>query len=145
MDLKRISLDLRSEIQTIISQANSFSLLNCEASDESSSPEFSFPFIQKNRIYISLLLVCRVLVCKKVTMSLVTSSKNPNLNVIVGANLRRFRNKLSVSQDEFADMAGLHRTYIGAVERGERNITLGTLQRIATALNLEPTDLLTKR
>ena len=64
------------------------------------------------------------------------------MNSNVGKNLRRLRNKLGASQDEFADMAGLHRTYIGAVERGERNITLSTLQRIATALKAEPEELL---
>jgi transcriptional regulator with XRE-family HTH domain len=65
-----------------------------------------------------------------------------NLNDIAGSNLRRLRNKLGVSQDEFADRAGLHRTYIGSVERGERNITLDTLQRIARALQVDPKDLL---
>ena len=60
----------------------------------------------------------------------------------VGKNLRRLRYELGVSQDEFADLAGLHRTYIGAVERGERNITLSTLQRIATALRADPEELL---
>ena len=47
-----------------------------------------------------------------------------------------------MSQDEFADRAGLHRTYIGAVERGERNITLDTLQRLATALKADVEELL---
>jgi len=65
-----------------------------------------------------------------------------DLNVMVGKNLRRLRNRLGVSQDEFADLAGLHRAYIGAVERGERNITLDTLQRIAAALKVDPTELL---
>lgn len=69
-------------------------------------------------------------------------NRNRDLNLNVGKNLRRLRNRLGVSQDEFADLAGLHRTYIGAVERGERNITLSTLQRLATALKTEPEDLL---
>ena len=60
----------------------------------------------------------------------------------MGRNLRRLRNKLGVSQDEFADLAGLHRTYIGAVERGERNITLDTLQRISTALKTDAEELI---
>lgn len=67
---------------------------------------------------------------------------NRDLNLAAGRNLRRLRNKLGVSQDEFADLAGLHRTYIGAIERGERNITLDTLQRIAAALKVDPTELL---
>ena len=65
-----------------------------------------------------------------------------DLNLDVGRNLRRLRNKTGVSQDEFADLAGLHRTYIGAVERGERNITLDTLQRLATALKADVEELL---
>ena len=87
----------------------------------------------------TLLLVCRSCVCTVVSLTQVPSSKKSNrdLNKAVGGNLRRLRNKLGVSQDEFADLAGLHRTYIGAVERGERNITLDTLQRIATALKVD--------
>ena len=72
----------------------------------------------------------------------VPPTKKANLNEVVGVNLRRLRNALGVSQDEFADIASLHRTYIGAVERGERNITLDTLQRIADALNVDPVALL---
>lgn len=70
------------------------------------------------------------------------NKQSRDLNNDVAKNLRRLRNKLGVSQDEFADMAGLHRTYVGAVERGERNITLSTLQRIATALKAAPEELL---
>ncbi|MFA5264769.1 MAG: helix-turn-helix transcriptional regulator [Opitutaceae bacterium] len=61
-----------------------------------------------------------------------------NLNAIVGTNVRISRKRLGLNQDEFADKCGLHRTYIGAVERGERNITLETLQRIAAALEVSP-------
>jgi DNA-binding XRE family transcriptional regulator len=91
-----------------------------------------------------LLLVCRFPVCTIVSLLEVPPSKRTSrdLNVAAGRNLRRLRNELGVSQDEFADLAGLHRTYIGAVERGERNITLQTLQRIAAALKVDPTDLL---
>jgi len=91
-----------------------------------------------------LLLVCRFPVCTIVRLLQVRPSKRTSrdLNVAAGRNLRRLRNELGVSQDEFADLAGLHRTYIGAVERGERNITLDTLQRIAAALKVEPIELI---
>ena len=93
---------------------------------------------------LALLLVCRLNVCATGSVSSVPTAnkQSRDLNLNVGKNLRRLRNQLGVSQDEFADMAGLHRTYIGAVERGERNITLSTLQRIATALKAEPKELL---
>ena len=47
-----------------------------------------------------------------------------------------------ISQEELADRSGLHRTYIGGVERGERNIGLVNLVRVAYALNVAPADLL---
>ena len=51
---------------------------------------------------------------------------------------------LGVSQEEFAARCGLHRTYIGAIERAERNITLMTLDRIAEGLGVTPIELLRK-
>jgi DNA-binding XRE family transcriptional regulator len=91
-----------------------------------------------------LLIVCRLIVYSSVSFIGVPSGKKTNrdLNVVAGRNLRRLRGKLGKSQDEFSDLAGLHRTYIGAVERGERNITLDTLERIAAALKVDPTELL---
>ena len=56
---------------------------------------------------------------------------------VFGENVREARKKLGISQDVLAVKAGLHRTYIGAVERGERNITLVNAQKIAVALNVE--------
>ena len=64
------------------------------------------------------------------------------LTNIVASNIKKFRKKLNISQEELAERAGLHRTYIGGVERGERNITLDTLQTIATALNIAPVELI---
>jgi transcriptional regulator with XRE-family HTH domain len=64
------------------------------------------------------------------------------LNQTFGLNIRKHRLLLGISQDEFADKCGLHRTYIGAIERGERNITLATLERVANALAVDPLKLL---
>ncbi|MGU3500899.1 helix-turn-helix domain-containing protein [Mycobacterium sp. C31M] len=64
------------------------------------------------------------------------------LQKIVGRNLRRYRLEHGYSQEAFADYMGVHRTYMGAVERGERNLTLQTLERIADFLEVDPLDLL---
>ena len=55
-------------------------------------------------------------------------------NNAVAANVRRLRLAKRWSQEEFADKCELHRTYIGAIERGEGNITLRTLAKLAEAL-----------
>jgi len=51
-----------------------------------------------------------------------------------GQKVKYFRSLKRLSQEELADLCGLHRTYIGSVERGERNITLINAEKIATAL-----------
>ena len=50
-----------------------------------------------------------------------------------------------ISQEDLADICDLHRTYIGSVESGERNVTLSTLETLAKALNVSVPQLLTKR
>jgi len=62
----------------------------------------------------------------------------------VGRNLRRLRRDRALSQEALADELGLHRTYIGGVERGERNLTLRTVERLADSLGVPPGDLLTE-
>lgn len=59
----------------------------------------------------------------------------------LGQRIRARRHALSLSQEAFASEVGLHRTYIGAVERGERNVTVLTLLRIATALGVDAAEL----
>lgn len=60
----------------------------------------------------------------------------------VGANLRRAREDRGISQEELADRAGLHRTYISGVERGVRNPTVVVLEKIAKALKVKTSTLL---
>lgn len=60
------------------------------------------------------------------------------LQRVFGANLRSYREARGLSQEAFADLLGMHRTYVGGIERGERNLTLRSVERIAAAIN-EPT------
>lgn len=65
-----------------------------------------------------------------------------DLNTRLGHNLRKIRMVAGLSQETLADLCGLHRTYVGAIERGERNVTLQTLEKITAALEVDPLDLL---
>ena len=56
--------------------------------------------------------------------------------------VRAERKKLGLSQEEFAAKAGFHRTYIGMIERAERNITLSNIEKLAKALRLPVSTLL---
>ncbi len=53
------------------------------------------------------------------------------------AKIRKEREKRNLSQENFAEILGFHRTYIGMLERAERNITLTNLDKIAIALNID--------
>ncbi len=64
---------------------------------------------------------------------------------VFAMNIKRIRLAKGISQEALADLAGLHRTYIGAVERGERNITLINANRIAEALGVKLSDCLKER
>jgi transcriptional regulator with XRE-family HTH domain len=59
----------------------------------------------------------------------------------VGNRIRALRRKYGWSQEEFAGQCGLHRTYMGHVERGEKNISLSTMVRISDALGIRLRDL----
>ena len=59
-----------------------------------------------------------------------------SLSVILSVNIKKRRLRLGLSQEALAEACGLHRTYIGSVERAERNITLGTLELLAKGLGI---------
>jgi len=59
-----------------------------------------------------------------------------------GGNIRRLRKGLGLSQEDLSDKSGLHRTYIGSIEKGGRNVSLINIERIAKALNVKISDLL---
>ena len=58
-----------------------------------------------------------------------------------GRAIRRKREKLGVSQEAFADMCGLDRTYIGGIERSERNVSLVNIEKIAKTLKISLSEL----
>lgn len=58
------------------------------------------------------------------------------------SNLRRHRESQGLSQERIAEVLKVHRTYMGAVERGERNLTLQTIEKMATQIGVKPIELL---
>jgi len=62
----------------------------------------------------------------------------------VGDRIRERRINLNLTQATLAEKCGLHRTFIGSVERGERNLALLSLRKIAVALRMSPAELLTE-
>jgi transcriptional regulator with XRE-family HTH domain len=67
-----------------------------------------------------------------------------SLLVKLGHNIRAERFRNGYSQEELSEKSGLHRTYIGVVERGEKNITIFSCSKIARALNINLSDLIRK-
>ena len=64
-----------------------------------------------------------------------------DIRVRFGKSLRQRRNKLGVSQETFADMCELDRTYIGGIERGERNVALVNIEKLAKTLRISISEL----
>lgn len=64
------------------------------------------------------------------------------LQKIVGQNLRAYRLRHGLSQEAFAEVLGVHRTYMGSVERGERNLTLRSVEGLAAAIGVDAIELL---
>jgi len=65
-----------------------------------------------------------------------------DLQRALGENLRTLRVRRGMSQEDFAEFLGVHRTYMGGVERGERNLTLRSVEKLAERLDVAPVSLL---
>lgn len=63
----------------------------------------------------------------------------------LGENLRAYRERKGISQEAFAQTLEIHRTYLGGIERGERNLTLKVVERLAARVKLDPLELLSPR
>jgi len=59
-----------------------------------------------------------------------------NISMIVGSRIRKYRLKLNMTQEELAEKAGLHHTYIGQLERGEKNATLESIEKVVLGLGI---------
>lgn len=68
--------------------------------------------------------------------------ESQSLRFILARNIREHRGRLGLSQEELADKSGLHRTYVGSVERCERNVTLSTLEALAHGIGVSADSLL---
>ncbi|MBE9257333.1 helix-turn-helix domain-containing protein [Dolichospermum sp. LEGE 00246] len=67
-----------------------------------------------------------------------TTSNSENIKKKFGGRLRQIRQNMGLSQEELAHLCNLDRSYMGGVERGERNISLVNIHKIADALNISP-------
>lgn len=77
-----------------------------------------------------------------VTVPTMPRAPSPSLRAILAGNVRAFRKQHGYSQEQLADLCELHRTYIGSVEREERNVSLSTLEVLARALGVGVSELL---
>lgn len=71
-----------------------------------------------------------------------TKKERETIRLAFGELVRKYRHKLGISQEELAFRSGLHRTYVGSVERGERNLSLENIFVFAKALSCNAGDLL---
>ncbi|MDZ4669850.1 MAG: helix-turn-helix transcriptional regulator [Phototrophicales bacterium] len=80
-----------------------------------------------------LFLECSFLECKNILLVIMKNNTH-HLAIKFGKTLRNLRLQANLSQEEFAHLCKIHRTYIGSIERGEKNITLEMANRVATVL-----------
>ena len=77
----------------------------------------------------------------KVAFKVVDNIMKKEILIKFGKKVREIRIKQNLSQEKLATKAGVHRTYIGMIERAEKNITLGNIEKIAKALGLSVKEL----
>ncbi len=70
------------------------------------------------------------------------ANSNKQYLLFIGKKVRALREKMNISQEKLGELAGVHRTYVGMIERGEKNITIFNLRRFADALKVKVRDLI---
>jgi transcriptional regulator with XRE-family HTH domain len=70
------------------------------------------------------------------------TAKPGKLRQVLAKNVRLFRHELGITQEELAHKAKVHRTYLGMIERAERNLSIDNIEKIAKALEVKPHQLL---
>ena len=90
-----------------------------------------------------LVINCLIIDCrfKGGTHPTLAPMQQDDIRTRFGARIRRLRSERGLSQEAFADEAGLHRTYIGAIERGEQNLSLANIERLAATLEISLAEL----
>jgi transcriptional regulator with XRE-family HTH domain len=68
--------------------------------------------------------------------------RDPDPRVVFGRRVRQFRLERQLSQEKLAELANLHRNYVGGIERGERNVGLVNIVKLAHGLNVRPARLI---
>lgn len=92
-----------------------------------------------------LLIVCRLKVVNRDDSPVPTNSaKNLRARRALGTAIKRMRGQKGLSQEALAAACGLHRTYVGGIERGERNVSIDNIERISIALGCSVAELLTE-
>ncbi len=90
-----------------------------------------------------ILIVWQLISCSSSSFWKEDAYVQKDLPAAFGRRIRELRAKLGLSQEAFADRCGLHRTYVGGIERGERNPSLVNIGRMAVALNVSLNQLFT--
>ena len=85
-----------------------------------------------------LLIVCRLISVKARSFGIVKKANPlPRARLVFAGNVRALRLECGISQEKLAERTGLHRTYVGSVERGERNVSIDNMEKFAKALGVE--------
>lgn len=83
------------------------------------------------------IIVCCLLNLNKLDLNTEVSKMKIEILIQFGKRVKELRKARNMSQEDLAEAAGLHRTYIGMIERAEKNITLVNIEKIANALKIE--------